>query len=66
MSNKFTVLLAATARFAVVFLSRYASPFPHMPKRPRFNRIITIIDGWYLTSRQEDKWRTLEGRITFE
>jgi hypothetical protein len=28
--------------------------------------IITIIDGWYWTSRQEDKWKTRERRITFE
>jgi hypothetical protein len=28
--------------------------------------IITIIDGWYLTSRQEDKWKMRERRIAFE
>jgi hypothetical protein len=28
--------------------------------------VITIIDGWYLTSRREDKWRARERRITFE
>ena len=27
---------------------------------------ITTIDGWYLTSRQEDKWRMRERRITCE
>ena len=26
----------------------------------------TTIDGWYLTSRQEDKWRMRERRTTFE
>jgi EamA-like transporter family len=49
-------------RKAALETTRLADDTPHEHR----SLLFAIIDGWYLTSRQEDKWQTQERRITFE